>query len=112
MKIVPKQGANQGRIKVACNVKNTGDRAGDEVVQLYLRDEVSSVVDYDSKLRGFKRINLKPGEEKEVNFVLTPEDLQLLGINLNWSVEPGKFKVMIGSSSQDIRLDGSFEIVN
>lgn len=110
--ISPKKQADQGKIEIFCKVKNTGKRAGDEVVQLYIRDEISSVVDYESKLRGFDRITLKPGEEKQVKFALTPEDLQILDKNLDWSVEPGKFNVMIGSSSEDIRLDGSFEITN
>lgn len=83
---------------------NTGKRAGDEVVQLYVRDKVSSVVTYDSQLRGFERVSLQPGETRQVTFSLKPEDLQILDRNMNWTVEPGEFEVMIGASSQDIRL--------
>lgn len=83
---------------------NTGKRAGDEVVQLYVRDKVSSVITYDSQLRGFERVSLQPGETKEVVFTLKPEDLQLLDRNMKWTVEPGDFEILIGASSQDIRL--------
>ena len=85
-------------------VTNTGKRAGDEVVQLYVRDKVSSVITYDSQLRGFERVSLQPGETKEVVFTLKPEDLQLLDRNMKWTVEPGDFEILIGASSQDIRL--------
>lgn len=89
---------------IKVNVTNTGKRAGDEVVQLYVRDKVSSVITYDSQLRGFERVSLQPGETRQVTFSLKPEDLQILDRNMNWTVEPGEFEVMIGSSSQDIRL--------
>lgn len=69
-----------------------------------MRDKVSSVITYDSQLRGFERISLKPGETRQVTFSLKPEDLQILDRNMNWTVEPGEFEVMIGASSQDIRL--------
>lgn len=111
LKITPqKQGALQGEIIVSCQIKNTGNRVGDEVVQLYLRDEVSSVTTYTKVLRGFERISLRPGEEKEVSFKLTPQDLGLWNKQMNFVVEPGTFKVMLGASSSDIRLQGSFEI--
>ncbi len=85
--------------------------AGDEVVQLYLRDEVSSVTTYTKVLRGFERISLQPGEEKTVRFDLGPQELGLWDKNMNFTVEPGLFKVMIGASSADIRLEGRFEII-
>ena len=88
---------------------NTGSRAGDEVVQLYVRDKVSSVIAYDSVLRGFERITLRPGETKQVTFTLTPEDLQLLDRHMQWTVEPGEFEFMIGASSEDIRLRQTVE---
>lgn len=100
----------QGSVRLSCRVKNTGGVAGDEVVQLYLRDEVSSVTTYVKVLRGFKRIHLKPGEEKEVSFVLTPQDLGLWNRDNRFVVEPGGFTVMVGSSSEDIRLKGRFEV--
>lgn len=100
----------QGSVRLSCRVKNTGGVAGDEVVQLYLRDEVSSVTTYVKALRGFERIHLKPGEEKEVSFVLTPQDLGLWNRDNRFVVEPGGFTVMVGSSSEDIRLKGRFEV--
>ena len=86
---------------------NTGSMAGDEVVQLYVRDKYSSVVTYDSVLRGFERVSLEPGETKTVRFLLSPEDLQILDADMKWTVEPGEFEIMAGSSSTDIRLSGT-----
>lgn len=93
-----------GTVKVRCNVANTGRRAGDEVVQLYIRDMVSSVVAYDSMLRGFERVSLEPGQTKKVSFTLTPESFQMLDKDMKWTVEPGEFELRIGASSEDIRL--------
>ena len=100
----------QENITLSCTVKNTGKKAGDEVVQLYTRDDFSSVTTYDKVLRGFERIHLQPGEEQTVNFTLTPQDLGLWDKNNRFTVEPGSFSVMVGASSQDIRLKGSFEV--
>ena len=100
----------QENITLSCTVKNTGKKAGDEVVQLYIRDDFSSVTTYDKVLRGFERIHLQPGEEQTVNFTLTPQDLGLWDKNNQFTVEPGSFSVMVGASSQDIRLKGSFEV--
>ncbi len=111
LKITPKEQNSKGNITVSCDVKNTGSRAGVEIVQLYTRDVVSSVITYEKNLRGFERVDLKPGETKTVTFTLIPTDLEMLDENMHWIVEPGKFNVMIGSSSQDIRLRGDFEIV-
>lgn len=108
--ITPKEQGIQGEIKVSCKVKNTGSRTGDEVVQLYLRDEFSSVTTYVKVLRGFERITLTPGEEKVVTFTLRPQDLALWDKNMKFQVEPGTFKVMIGASSADIKLEGKFKI--
>ena len=104
LEVSPLRQRTQGEYTVKVNVTNTGKRTGDEVVQLYVRDKVSSVITYDSQLRGFERISLKPGETRQVTFSLKPEDLQILDRNMNWTVEPGEFEVMIGASSQDIRL--------
>jgi beta-glucosidase len=104
LKITPDSGAAQQTYEVSCEVTNTGNVRGDEVVQLYFRDLISSVTTYDTQLRGFERISLSPGEKKRVSFKLTPDDLALLDINMNWTVEPGDFEIMIGSSSVDIRL--------
>jgi len=100
-----------GDVAVSVDVKNSGAREGDEVAQLYTRDLVSSVTTYEKNLRGFKRIRLMPGETQTVNFVLRPDDLALWDRSMHFVVEPGKFKVMIGSSSEDIRLHAEFEIV-
>ena len=100
----------QSNVNVSCKVKNTGKVAGDEVVQLYLHDEQSSVTTYVKVLRGFERIHLEPGEEKTVDFILTPQELGLWNKDNHFVVEPGTFGVMVGSSSQDIRLQGKFEV--
>ena len=100
----------QGSVKLNCKVKNTGKVAGDEVVQLYLHDEMSSVTTYVKVLRGFERIHLEPGEEKVIDFVLTPQEMGLWNKDNHFVVEPGTFAVMVGSSSQDIRLQGKFEV--
>ena len=112
LKISPEKQGQKGIVEVSCKVKNTGSRTGDEVVQLYLHDEYSSVTAYTKVLRGFERVTLEPGEEKEVHFTLSDQDLGLWDINNHFTVEPGAFKVMLGSSSTDIRLNGEFEIVN
>lgn len=91
-------------IIVSCDVKNSGSRDGDEVVQLYVRDMYSSVVTYDSVLRGFERVTLKAGETKRVTFRLCLDDLSLLDRNMKWVVEKGDFELRIGASSEDIRL--------
>lgn len=108
--ITPGTQGTQGEIAVSCKVKNTGNCSGDEVVQLYLRDEVSSVTTYTKVLRGFERIALEPGEEKTVHFLLTPQDLGLWNKDMRFVVEPGSFKVMVGASSADIRLTGTFTV--
>lgn len=101
----------QGNVNLSCKVKNTGKVGGDEIVQLYIRDDMSSVTTYVKSLRGFERIYLKPGEEKTVRFVLTPQDLGLWNKQNQFVVEPGTFTLMVGRSSKDICLEGSVEIV-
>ena len=97
-------------IEVTCDVTNSGARAGDEVVQLYVRDDYSSVVTFDKVLRGFARVTLAPGETKPVKFTITPEHLQLYDRDGKWTVEPGGFTVFVGASSEDTRLTGKFVI--
>lgn len=99
--------SEDGILNVAATVSNTGNRGGDEVVQLYVRDKVSSVVTYDSVLRGFERISLEPGESAMVSFTLTSDDLTIVGKDMEPVFEPGEFEVMLGSSSTDIRLSGT-----
>jgi len=100
-----------GITTVSCEVKNTGEIAGGEVVQLYLRDKLSSVVRPVKELKGFEKINLEPGESKKVSFELGFQELKMLDKYLDWIVEPGGFEVMIGSSSEDIRLNGIFNVI-
>lgn len=88
---------------VTLKVTNTGDMAGDEVVQLYTRDVLSSITTYEKNLAGFERVHLQPGETKEVKFTIDRKHLELLDADMKWVVEPGEFVVMAGSSSEDIR---------
>lgn len=99
-----------GDVHVTADVRNTGERAGAEVAQLYIRDVISSVTTPVKQLKGFAKVALEPGETKTVRFTLTPEDLSLLNRQLVRVVEPGEFQVMIGHSSDDIRLRGSFQV--
>jgi beta-glucosidase len=110
LRINPARQTTHDNVAVLLDVKNTGAREGDEVVQLYTRDLVSSVTTYEKNLRGFERVHLKPGESKTVAFTLTPDDLALWDRAMHFVVEPGAFRVMIGSSSEDIRLTGEFSI--
>jgi beta-glucosidase len=99
LKVTPAQIGPSGRAEVSVTVTNTGKRAGDEVVQLYLRDLVSSVTRPVMELKDFKRIALSPGESKTVNFTITPDKLSFLDLNMNRVVEPGWFDIMVGTSS-------------
>jgi beta-glucosidase len=108
LKIEPDTGGISSAVQVSLRVKNTGKYDGDEVVQLYINDEVSSVTRYVKMLRGFERIHLKAGEEKSVHFTLTPEDLAFHDRHMNLVTEPGRFNVYVGASSGDVRLSGSF----
>lgn len=110
LQVTPSKQHSQGTIEVSVDVTNTGKRAGDEVVQLYIKDKLSSVITYEMQLRGFERISLQAGEKKTVKFMLKPDDLALLDKDMHWVVEPGEFEVLIGSSSEDIRVKKSFEI--
>ncbi len=91
---------NNQSTKVFVTVKNTGDYAGDEVVQLYIRDKFSEVTRPVKELKGFKRVSLKPGEERVVDFEINPDMLAYYNLKMNWVVEPGDFKIMLGSSSR------------
>lgn len=95
---------------VTCKVTNTGKRAGDEVVQLYVRDVLSSVTTYEKNLAGFERVHLKPGETKEITFPIDRKALELLNADMHWEVEPGEFTLMLGASSTDIRLNGTLTV--
>lgn len=98
-------------VTVKCKITNTGKRAGDEVAQLYVRDLLSSITTYEKKLCGFERVGLEPGETKEVTFILHPRELQLYNKENQWVVEPGDFKIMVGASSEDIRLNERIRVI-
>ena len=106
LEITPKVITPNQKATVRLKVTNTGKRAGDEVVQLYTRDILSSVTTYEKNLAGFERIHLKPGESKEIVFTLDRKHLELLNADMKWTVEPGEFAIMAGASFEDIRLNG------
>jgi beta-glucosidase len=108
--IFPNEINTSGEVQITVDVKNKGKVKGDEVAQLYINDIISSVTTPIKELKGFSRISLEPDETKTVKFKLLPEDLSLFDINMKEVVEPGFFDVMIGSSSEDIRLKGKFEV--
>jgi len=111
LEISPSEITPQGQVTVCFDVTNTGRIAGDEVVQLYINDIVSSVVTPVKRLKGFQRVHLDPGETRRVILKLGPEHLAILNRNLDKVVEPGTFQVLVGSSSVDIRLEGEFEVL-
>jgi len=90
-----------GSTYVSVKVTNTGKAAGDEIVQMYIRDKVSSVTRPVKELKGFQRISLKPGETKTVKLNITPETLAFHNLDMEYVVEPGEFEIMLGSSSRD-----------
>jgi beta-glucosidase len=97
-------------IHVTVDVTNTGKLAGDEVVQLYIRDVLSSVTTYEKLLKGFERVHLQAGETKTLSFTIPRDELKLYNREMKFVLEPGEFSVMVGSSSSDIRQTGSFYI--
>jgi beta-glucosidase len=97
-------------VKVSLEVENTGEHAGDEVVQLYIHDVVASVARPVKELKDFKRISLQPHETKTVTFEIPVQQLGLYDASMQYTVEPGEFEIVIGSSSEDIRLTGRLEI--
>jgi beta-glucosidase len=105
-----KMKANE-KITVSCSITNTGKYAGEEIVQLYLRDKVASVVRPVKELKDFKKIMLRAGETKTIQFIINREELSFYDQKLNWIAEPGDFDLMIGASSSDIRLKASFELI-
>ncbi|MCM3874438.1 MAG: glycoside hydrolase family 3 C-terminal domain-containing protein, partial [Pyrinomonadaceae bacterium] len=99
-----------GKLTVSVDVENVGKRAGDEVVQLYIRDVAASITRPVKELKGFERITLGPGEKKHVEFMLGPEHLGFYDRKMRFVVEPGEFKVMVGPNSQDV-IETSFQVV-
>lgn len=96
--------------KVTVSVKNTGNRDGSEVVQLYIHDCAASVVQPPLQLRAFEKVNLKAGESKDVTFVLGFDELSIIGQDMKRVLEAGEFEIMVGASSLDIRQKGTLEI--
>ncbi len=104
--IEPEAVAPDGTARASCRVTNTGARAGSEVVQLYVRDKLASVVRPVLELKGFRKVALAAGESATVTFALGPEELSMLDAAMRRVVEPGTFEVRVGRSSRDIRLEG------
>lgn len=110
MEVFPKVITPDQKTTVSLKVTNTGQRAGDEVVQLYIRDVLSSVTTYEKNLAGFERIHLNPGETKIVTFDIDRKQLELLDKDMKWTVEPGEFVLMAGASSEDIRQSAVLQV--
>ena len=100
----------EGRVVIEADIKNTGSRTGDEVVQFYLSDQYASMVRPVKELAGFKRVTLRPGETKTVAFTVKADQMAFLDHEMRWKVEKGAYTVEIGSSSQDIRLNGEYRV--
>lgn len=99
-----------GTATVSVEVANTGAVAGDEVVQLYIRDEVASVIRPDRQLKGFERVHLKPGQTKTVSFEVGYEELCFYGLDEEWIVEPGDFTLMVAPNSRDPGLQANLTV--
>lgn len=111
LKISPEIITPDQKVKVTFDIKNIGEVKGNEVVQLYIRDIVSSVTTYEKVLRNFERISLEPNELKHLEFEIEPADLELLNKNMDFIVEPGEFLVMLAASSEDVRLKKKLLVV-
>ena len=110
--ISSKKMTKDGSVVVSVNVKNTGDRAGKEVVQLYIKDKKSSLPRPEKELKGFKKVLLEPGQEQEVSFTITPKELSFYNDqDGKWIAEPGEFEAFIGNSSTNIKEQVSFQLV-
>ncbi|MEI6913824.1 MAG: glycoside hydrolase family 3 C-terminal domain-containing protein [Armatimonadota bacterium] len=103
LSVSPAKIPTSGKATVSVDIQNTGQVAGDEVAQLYIRDTVSSVVRPNKQLKGFQRISLKPGEKKTVQFTITPDDLAFYNQQMKWTVEPGSFDILVGGDSVSVK---------
>ncbi|HFE52470.1 MAG TPA: hypothetical protein ENK07_03450, partial [Bacteroidetes bacterium] len=110
LKIEPGEIGPAGAVSVSVTVKNTGSRAGDEIVQLYIRDPVASLTRPVRELKGFARVHLEPGQSRRVSFRLGPQELGLYNRHMEWVVEPGRFEVWVGPNSVE-GLHGEFRVV-
>jgi beta-glucosidase len=104
--------APEGKIVLSFTLANSGPVAGAEVVQLYLRDPVASVVRPLKELKGFQRVVLQPGQKQTISFTIDRETLAFYNRKLAWGVEAGKFEVMVGSASDDVRLRQTIELTS
>ena len=111
LQITPKQVKPDREVKVSFKVRNAGNIKGEEIVQLYFRDEFASITRPERELKGFEKVSLEPGEVKRVNFHISMDLVALYNRDMELLVEPGEFSVLIGSSSTDIRLTGKFEVI-
>ena len=112
LKIGSTKMSKKDQLQVSVTISNTGKYDGEEIVQLYLRDKVGSIIRPVKELKDFKKIHLKAGESKMISFVINVEKLSFYNQNLEWVAEPGEFELMIGASSEDIRLKAGFELVD
>src|SRR4029077_17501443 len=110
LRIDPPAIAPGGNAQVSVKVKNAGDRASTETVQLYVHEAVAPVSVPVKQLRGFERVTLGPGETRTVTFAITPADLQVLDRDMHWTVVPGDFQIMVGRSSDDIPAKGVLKV--
>jgi beta-glucosidase len=110
LRITPRRIARTGKVKIVTDITNTGKKDGPEVAQLYINDIVASITRPVKELKGFRRIDIKAGETRKVEFEIQGRELAFYDKSMKPTVEPGVFKVMIGASSRDIRLEGYFEV--
>jgi beta-glucosidase len=99
-------------ITVRFTLRNTGLSKGEEVVQLYLRDKVASIARPVKELKGFQKVELEAGQSKAIEFIISKEQLSFYNSRLKWDCEAGEFRLMIGSASNDIRLETDFELTD
>ncbi|MEM0024053.1 MAG: beta-glucosidase BglX [Thermofilaceae archaeon] len=111
LRVEPEKVEPGGTVTISFELANAGEREGDEVAQLYVRDVVASVTRPVMELKGFKRVTLKPGERRRIVFKLPTQLLAFYGRDMKPRIEAGLYEVMVGSSSADIRLKGSFEVL-
>ncbi len=102
--VTPDSTNTNQKIHISLDITNEGKYDGDEVVQLYFKDQVSSITVYEKQLRGFERVHLSVNETKKIHFEMKPDDFKMFDKKMNWVVEPGVFEIMIGASSEEIKL--------
>ena len=98
-------------LKISFSVTNTGALAGEEIVQFYIRDQVASLVRPLKELKDFKKVSLQPGESRRIEFLINKEKLSFYNAQLKWIAEQGRYDIMIGSASDDIRLASYIDLI-